>query len=844
MKVSKTSSTIDFVLIAAILLAYTGVMFGAENETDYFPSFSDDHTVGLWLFDETEYPYTTITDASKYEYDLRLMKGGRIVPGKFGNCLKLTPGLDPAVGYSSWKGHISFAHLREVSGRPGSGLWGPTVAPEKLLDAAAGSDFTCEFWIMLMSNPIQDVVIVDFGDKYEAGFKVTLKKRAAGFVIENTYAGFKAECPTLLEQLWGRAWHHVAFTYPAGGKKLGYFIDGKFQGDAAVGAVGKSKVPPTVWPESLNHTTSGIFEKARSAKRPGKVDKTAIPDFEKRRKNRFNFAIGQSRSSELKFNGNIDELRFSDVIRYTADFPLPDSFSRNYRKNAPKPAVANGDPLLFGAEKTYLPNEPVMLGSRKHVFIDEVMIDRNRGVRLTMNPLTKAASTNVKVRGGWDIPFFDHDGKIWMFLSPAYMSDVGRYRLMLSTDGVDFTAPDLGLIEDEGSKHNNIILTHTPSWGGFFKDTNPNAHPEERFKAAAWVAQRGIYLYMSPDGVHWRRNETCMLPLVSGGGTEMFWDDQQGVYCYYIKRDGSYNTGDFPNYGRSYCFFKTREAAKAWPFNRVPNPYFEGWAFPAVTGEGITIIGPNLINLNKEHVFRTRARKYEWAPDTYVSFLERSPNQHPPQLAVSRDAVNWNIFDAEDDGDYVPRGIKGDGYTQNGMARRSDAAKDYIYDGKEYGNAPHKNKSGYIQNGLVRRGDELWQYVNMFGANIIRFTQRLDGFVSLDTDEKGGIIITRPFIFEGEKLTLNVDAGKGSVKVAILDLPGQEMTGYNIGLTNPPKKDVRNYSIAHCETITSDSVRHVVNWRGSPDVASLAGKVVRLRFEMQNAKLYAFEFKE
>ena len=794
------------VLISLLPVVVIGGSIAVGGQENYFPSFADEHTVGLWLFDETEYPYTTITDASQYEYDLRLMKGGRLVSGKFGNCLKVTPGLDPAVGYSSWKGHISFKHLREASGRPGSGLWGPTVAPEKLLNAVAGSDFTCEFWIMLMSNPIQDVVIVDFGDKYESGFKVTLKERAAGFVIENAYAGFAATCPTTLGQVWGRAWHHVAFTYAVDSRKLRYFIDGKLQEDVPVVPVGQSKIPSCEWPESLNDTTYGIFEKEKSLKKPDRINRRAVPDFEKRRRNRFNFAVGQLRSSELKFNGNIDELRFSDVVRYKGDFPLPDSFSRNYRKGSPKPAFANAEPLLFGVGKTYLPNEPVKLGSRKHVFIDEVMIDRNKGVSLTMNPMANPVSTNVRVRGGWDIPFFDHDGKIWMLKTPAYMSDVGTYRLMLSEDGIEFTEPDLGLIEEDGSKHNNIILTHMPSWGGFFKDTNPNAHPEEKFKAAAWVAQRGIYLYVSPDGINWRRNETCMLPLVSGGGTEMFWDDQQGVYCYYMKRDGSYNTGDFPNYGRSYCFFKTNEAAKAWPFNPVPNPYYEGWAFPAVTGEGITIIGPDLMDLNKEQVFRTRAKKYEWAPDAYVSFLERSHN--PPQLAVSRDAVNWYIFDKEDDGHYVPR-IKG---------------------------------AGYIQNGLVRRGDELWQYVNMFGANIVRFTQRIDGFVSLDTDEKGGVIITRPFIFDGGKLTLNVNAGEGSVKVAILDLPGQEMTGYNVGLTNPPKKDVRNYSIAHCDPITTDSVRQVVSWKGNPDVGSLAGKVVRLRIEMQNAKLYAFKF--
>jgi len=288
----------------------------------------------------------------------------------------------------------------------------------------------------------------------------------------------------------------------------------------------------------------------------------------------------------------------------------------------------------------------------------------------------------------------------------------------------------------------------------------------------------------------------------------MFWDDQQGVYCYYIKRDGSYNTGDFPNYGRSYCFFKTHEVAKAWPFNPVPNPYYEGWAFPAVTGEGITILGPDLMNPNKEQVFRTRAKKYEWAPDTYVSFLERSHN--PPQLTVSRDAVNWHIFDREEDGHYVPR-IKG---------------------------------AGYIQNGLVRRGDELWQYVNIFGGNIIRLTQRLDGFVSLDADEQPGVIITRPFVFEGEKLTLNVDAGKGSVKVGILNLPGRQISAYGITLSDDQeaKTEVTGFRVGDCDLITADSVRHVVTWKGISDVGNLAGQVIRLRIEMQNAKLYAFKF--
>jgi hypothetical protein len=532
----------------------------------------------------------------------------------------------------------------------------------------------------------------------------------------------------------------------------------------------------------------------------------AKPDFEKRRKNRFNFAIGQSRTGKLNFNGNIDELRFSDVIRYTGDFPLPNSFSRSYRKGAPKPSVANGPPLLFRAEKKYLPNEPVMLGSRKHVFIDEVMIDRKLNVRLTVNPLTDPVSTNVKIRSSWDSPFFDHDGKVWMVPKGGYAKDVGRNPLVFSADGISFIEPDLGLIEDGGSKHNNLILTHMPSWGRFFKDTNPNAHPEEKFKFTAWVAQRGIYLYVSPDGIHWRRNETCMLPLVSGGGCETFWDDQRGVYVNLIKRDGSYSTGDYPAYGRGATLFETREVTKAWPFKAVPNPYYEGWAFPAVTGEGITVLGPDLFDPDRGQVFRTRATKYPWAPDTYVAFLVRN---HRIELAVSRDGINWHVYDRDGDIAYMQRG-----------------------------------RGGWIHDGLVRRGDEIWQYINRGNKNVGRCSQRLDGFVYLDADEKDGVLITRPFVFEGNKLTLNVDADKGFVKVGILNLPGRQMTAYGITLSDDREANtnVPGFRVGDCDPIKSSSVRHVVTWRADPYVGNLAGKVVRLRFEMQNARLYAFQF--
>jgi hypothetical protein len=149
---------------------------------------------------------------------------------------------------------------------------------------------------------------------------------------------------------------------------------------------------------------------------------------------------------------------------------------------------------------------------------------------------------------------------------------------------------------------------------------------------------------------------------------------------------------------------------------------------------------------------------------------------------------------------------------------------------------------------MIQRGDKIWQYANcrMVASReaTVRFTQRLDGFLSLDAGQRTGILVTRPFVFDGDKLTLNVDAKGGQVKVAIVALHGKEYTGYNVALTNPPRDGTRNYGITDCDPIRTDSVQQVVTWKGSPDVGNLAGQVVRLRFEMKNAKLYSFQFVE
>jgi hypothetical protein len=134
--------------------------------------------------------------------------------------------------------------------------------------------------------------------------------------------------------------------------------------------------------------------------------------------------------------------------------------------------------------------------------------------------------------------------------------------------------------------------------------------------------------------------------------------------------------------------------------------------------------------------------------------------------------------------------------------------------------------------GLVRRDDEIWQYAE-YGlgehgigeGNYKRVVQRLDGFVSVDAGSTTGTAITRPLIYEGDWIEVNADVS-GSLKVAILNQSGNPMPGYDI---------------SDCDTVTGDSTAHVVTWGGSARITGLAGSPVRIKFEMRNAKLYAFE---
>ena len=67
---------------------------------------------------------------------------------------------------------------------------------------------------------------------------------------------------------------------------------------------------------------------------------------------------------------------------------------------------------------------------------------------------------------------------------------------------------------------------------------------------------------------------------------------------------------------------------------------------------------------------------------------------------------------------------------------------------------------------------------------------------------------------------------------------------YKFGISIINLLPISGFDFPDCDPIKADSVRQTVSWNGNPNVGSLAGKVVRLKFQMQNTKLYALKFDE
>ena len=351
-----------------------------------------------------------------------------------------------------------------------------------------------------------------------------------------------------------------------------------------------------------------------------------------------------------------------------------------------------------------------------------------------------------------------------------------------SKDGLHWTRPNVGSFEFNGSKENNIILTG-PGAHNFtpFKDANPKATPDARYKALART-RGGLLAYKSADAIHW----TLMAekPVITKGAFDSqnlaFWDSVLGKYREY-HRIGTKGFRDIAT---------------------CTSDDFLTWTEP---------VPLNYPGAPMEHLYTNAIQPYFRAPHILLGFPTRflAPTQQvEPEFMSSRDGLVFHRW------------------TDPVIPMTAPKDRDW-------------NRSNYMAWGMLNlsppsegrvRGGELSVYATEAyykgpAGRLRRFTYRTDGFVSVNAGA-GGELLTKPLRFQGQKLVLNyATAAKGSVRVEVLDENARPIPGF---------------SLADCAELRGDAVSQSVTWKRS--VENLAGRTIQLRFVLRDADLYSMRF--
>jgi hypothetical protein len=795
-------------------------------------------TVALWLFDEQEqlYPSSILNDAGPQDWFLVFGRGGALVPGKFGRALQP---VEPAPFKPTFQRRVAHEEFSNAS-RYAFGLETPprkpgrTVEPMTWFNAAFAAafvngdeylrrrpfaspthgalnlgrgTFTLEFWLKVAPGASTEGVVFEVGSgprgENDVVTRLTFDPMTSEFRLFNQPAGVTARLLTDRAKLM-REWTHCAVVYDAARAEVRHYLDGRLKATVA----------------------------ARLAALPeGKEDYVSL---------------GRDAVWGRPLAATLDEVRISDEARYREDFPAPGSFSRRYGSPTPPVALKKGPPLQFPGGR---PAGPVVdLAGHKHLFIDGALVASATNTTFTAHP-ARIEETVLPAGTGWSTVIEDENGLIRLY-------GEGREGVAVwtSKDGVHFETPDFG-----GGRRNQVAASPARR-GSVFID--PNAPPAERWKLLAGSHERGgFFVYTSPDGWSFRRNEVTALPFWAGSASTIYYDDQRQLYVAHHRSD--YARTPAGKTERHFLRTEVTDLLDAWPFQpvtearkaeartslRLGDSVLDPWWLdngPLAPG-GFSVeypiaMGPDpAIDPLATDLYNTRALKYPWAPDTYVAFplwffhyaedgpVTRRVLAHPDlqlgtglvetQLAVSRDGLTWKRYPRPA---YVPVG----NFKGFPMLRP------------------------YIAFGLVRRGEELWQYVytrssyhdayrkdgtpGVPGSVVQRLSQRVDGFVSIDAPyEQEGGFTTHPLRFAGSRLVLNVDAGA---------------TGYlQIGFEDEQGRPVPGLGVDECVYINGNWVEQEVRWltadeKLTTDVSSLAGRVVRLVVRMRGASLYALQF--
>lgn len=471
-------------------------------------------------------------------------------------------------------------------------------------------------------------------------------------------------------------------------------------------------------------------------------------------------------------------------------------------------------------------DKPLDIGSRRELFVDHFLIEKLSGAQLHLHT-PRDEGIALKFDQPWEGPFSGYvtivrdGGRLLAFYRGKAVSDRDGSTnevtcCAVSTNGVRWTRPDVGLFGVRGTKKNNVVLADaSPVTHNFcpFLDTRPGVAPDERFKALGGTMEGGgLVAWKSPDGLRWQRMAPepvitkAMVPFkyMFDSQNVPFWSPAERKYL---------------------CYFRVFEK-NIRRIVRSESDDFLRWS-PPVLMEYRHPSEPAPI----EHLYTNQTHPYFRAPHLYVAVAARFMPGRRVLTDEQAKAIKVNPGYFKDTSDAIfmtTRPCEGPGHI--GFYDRT-FLEGFIRGG--IGPQNWVSRTGYPALNVVQTGPaEMSVYVNQNyaqpTAHLRRYSLRLDGFASLRAGYHGGEMVTKPLVFAGRALSLNfATSAAGGVKVELQDADGQPLPGF---------------SLADCQEQIGNELERVVNWKGGSDLSALAGKPVHLRFVLKDADVFAFRF--
>jgi len=490
-------------------------------------------------------------------------------------------------------------------------------------------------------------------------------------------------------------------------------------------------------------------------------------------------------------------------------------------QNAPGPSAAES---------------PRAIGGRLEMFIDRHLIDRMEGVELRLSQPVNMGPV-LAFDAPWDGPYSNYvtmlkDGPTYRMYyrgKPGATKDGDddeRSCYAESTDGIVWRKPELGLVEVNGSKRNNVLLDHTagPVPHNFtpFLDTRPGVPPGERFKALGGLfdmapdyrSSGGLVALVSGDGIRWRRlRETAVITRENypvqyndASMSPSFWSAHEGCYVAFIRAWKDDGTNTRAGWGGNIRWVA-----------RLTSPDFIHWSKAALMDFG---------GAPDEQLYSSTVSPYFRAPHLYVGLTPRIVFNRPAYTPAEFAKLGWDPKIGRDSSEPVLMTSRG------GTRYDRTFLEAWIRNG--IGPEHWTTRSNFPALNIIPTGPtEMSLYVEHSygqpGARLVRYRLEIDRLASVKAPFKGGEFVTKPLTFTGAQLALNLSTSvAGGIRVEVQDASGQPIPGF---------------ALAESIEVFGNELARIVSWKSGSDLGKLNATPIRLRFVMKEADLFALQFK-